>query len=68
MKKNKKGLDKICGEYEKLNDTEKGKIIRLAGKLMNCQEILQEEKKSLEKIEHKGSKKPRLDSQGRKNI
>jgi len=68
MKKNKKGLDKICGEYEKLNDTEKGKIIRLAGKLVNCQDVLQEEKKSLEKIEHKGSKMPCINSQGRKNI
>jgi len=37
------GLDRLCEIYEQLNDEEKEKIIRLAGELLNTQEIREED-------------------------
>ncbi len=37
------GLDRLCEIYEQLNDEEKEKIIRLAGELLDTQEIREED-------------------------
>lgn len=44
MEKNNAGLDRLCMVYEKLNDEEKEKVIRLAEGLLNAQKTMKDER------------------------
>ena len=47
MDKNDTGLDRLCRVYEKLDDGDKEKVVRLAEGLLNSQKIMDEEKPRL---------------------
>ena len=49
MDKNDTGRDRLCQVYEKLNDGDKEKVVRLAEGLLNSQRIMDEEKLKLKK-------------------
>ena len=53
MEKTDEGLDRLCGVYERLNNDEKGKIIRLAEGLLISQNDLQVRVFSVEKMKKK---------------
>jgi hypothetical protein len=41
MYDNEKGLKRLCSVYEKLNDNDKGKLIKLGEGLLNSQKIME---------------------------
>jgi len=43
MTKDDEKLDRLCSLYEKLDDKEKGKVIKLSEGLFNSQKIIEDE-------------------------
>ena len=43
MVENDEKLDRLCSLYEKLDDKEKGKVIKLSEGLFNSQKIIEDE-------------------------